>query len=147
MKYIGYGLLIVLVMSGCARHYRNVPVDVVDTNETNITGTLYTRSSEGKYHIKPEPYSIDSNKTDPELLGPQTTIKREAKVVSEVVTTVESPKAVEIQPTTTASTSSMTKEQCIAMIGNEKFERYSKRFGGESGAIKRCAILKRLKRK
>lgn len=44
------------------------------------------------------------------------------------------------------STISMTKSECISMIGNEKFERYSKRFGGEAGAIKRCAILKKLKR-
>lgn len=36
----------------------------------------------------------------------------------------------------------MTKTDCIQMIGQEKFDHYAQMLGGESGAIKRCALLK-----
>ncbi|UFH59915.1 hypothetical protein [Sulfurovum mangrovi] len=36
----------------------------------------------------------------------------------------------------------MTKEECIAMIGEEKYQKYTEMFSGETGAIKRCTILK-----
>lgn len=142
MKYIGYGLLVVLLMSGCVRRVHYIPQeDPVDTNETNATGTLYdTTKTEARYNLKPEPYSIGSKKKDPELLGPQRTITAQADTQAVQVDTVKSPSA----PTTPVSTG-MTKNECISLIGSVKFKRYSKRFGGESGAIKRCAILKKLK--
>jgi hypothetical protein len=36
----------------------------------------------------------------------------------------------------------MTKEECIAMIGEEKYQKYTEMFSSETGAIKRCTILK-----
>ena len=142
MRYIGYGLLIVLLMSGCARRIRYFSSEYTDVNETEQpTEELYVQGTEEKYNLKPEPFSIDSNKKDPELLGPQSTIKREIRKEPEVTG------ATPAHSTSTNKASSMTKSECISMIGGDKFERYSKRFGGESGAIKRCAILKRLKRK
>jgi len=176
MRYIGYGLLIVLLMSGCVRRIRHIPIEpiptvvapTIDTSNTKKpTGRLYTQRTEAKYNLKPEPFSIDSNKTDPELLGPQTTIKREIKQEPEAIVAIndtaiktESPETIEPQPvvetvkaatpaysTSTNNVASMTRSECISMIGGDKFERYSKRFGGDSGAIKRCAILKRLKRR
>ena len=145
MKYIGYGLLVVLLMSGCVRRVHYIPQDPVDTNETNTTetstGTLYdTTQTEARYNLKPEPYSIGSKKKDPELLGPQRTVTVQADTQAAQVDTVKSPST----PTTPVS-AGMTKSECISLIGSAKFERYSKRFGGESGAIKRCAILKKLK--
>ena len=174
MRYIGYGLLIVLIMSGCVRRIRHIPIETtppvvaptIDQNNTKKpTGRLYTQRTEAKYNLKSEPFSIDSNKTDPELLGPQTTIKREIKKEPEAIVATtdtaiktESPETIEPQPaietvkaatpaysTSTNNATSMTRSECISMIGSDKFERYSKRFGGDSGAIKRCAILKRLK--
>jgi len=41
--------------------------------------------------------------------------------------------------------SAMSKAECLKMIGESKFTDYVSRFGGESGAIKRCEILKKLK--
>ncbi|MFT7879199.1 MAG: hypothetical protein ABXS91_02290 [Sulfurimonas sp.] len=40
------------------------------------------------------------------------------------------------------SSETMTKEECIAMIGKEKFEKYTEMFSGEAAAIKRCRLLK-----
>lgn len=39
----------------------------------------------------------------------------------------------------------MTKEECIGMIGQEKFEQYTEMFSGEAAAIKRCTILKAMR--
>ena len=36
----------------------------------------------------------------------------------------------------------MSREACIAMIGQEKFDKYSAMFGNESASIKRCTLLK-----
>ncbi len=148
MRYIGYGLLIVLLMSGCVRRFRHIPMEsepIADQNETEpeATGTLYdTTRTEHKYKLKPEPYSVGSKEKDPELLGPQGTIQKSDKP-TEIA--AGKPTATPQTPSTTLA-STMNKQECISMIGVIKFKRYSKRFGGESGAIKRCAILKKLKK-
>ena len=141
-------------MSGCIRRVRHIPVEPPppphkDTNNTvppPITKRrLYdTSRTEAKYNLKQEPYSVGSKQKDPELLGPQRTIEKTKTETSIHVVTAQ-PASKPSAPTKTTA-SLMTKEECISMIGNAKFERYSKRFGGESGAIKRCALLKKLKR-
>jgi hypothetical protein len=40
------------------------------------------------------------------------------------------------------ASNTMAKEECIAMIGEEKFEKYTKMFSDEAAAIKRCTLLK-----
>ena len=186
MRMIGYAFLAILLMSGCVRRVRHIPIEPAaqahtthrstvpkPTTKPKPTGRLYdTSRAESKYNLKPEPYSIHSNEQDPELLGPQTTIEAAppvevTKIESSTVPASPAPAAVTqkaesspqpqvavaapvtSQPTVTPTpnlASSMSRGECISMIGNAKFERYSKRFGGESGAIKRCAILKKLKR-
>jgi len=45
--------------------------------------------------------------------------------------------------TPAASTSdAMSKSECVSMIGQEKFDKYSTMFGSEDASIKRCAMLK-----
>ena len=46
----------------------------------------------------------------------------------------------------TAPTVSINKTQCIAMIGEAKFNRYTEMFGNEAAAIKRCAMIQALKK-
>ena len=146
MRYIGFGIVVLLLMSGCVRRVRHIPMEPLENNETNITthtGTLYdTSQTEAKYNLKPEPYSVGSKEKDPELLGPQRTIETE-KVTASDTTQVSTSAPSKVSGSTLSA--SMSKSECISMIGQAKFDRYSKRFGGESGAIKRCAILKKLK--
>ena len=48
--------------------------------------------------------------------------------------------------TASASTSStMGKAECVAMIGADKFEKYTQMFGSEAASIKRCRMLKAMK--
>ncbi len=151
LRYLGYGCMIVLFTSGCVRRVRYIPVEpVVDENTSRPTSkpagrparTLYdTTRTEHKYKLKPEPYSAGSKEKDPELLGPERTVKEPDQPMQ----------AMASQPAETPASApklqtSMSKRECISMIGQTKFERYSKRFGGEAGALKRCAILKKLKR-
>ena len=58
---------------------------------------------------------------------------------------------VKVAKTTTPETSentpvevSMNNSECIAMIGQEKFDKYSEMYGGASGALKKCKMLKAL---
>ena len=58
---------------------------------------------------------------------------------------------VKVAETTTPVTSesspvevSMNNSECIAMIGQEKFDKYSQMYGGASGALKKCKMLKAL---
>jgi len=56
-------------------------------------------------------------------------------------------KAKEVKKETQAKvTSSMTKEACIAMISQAKFDKYTAMFGNEEASIKRCAMLKAMRK-
>ena len=46
--------------------------------------------------------------------------------------------------TDTAPTAIMTTSECVSIIGQEKFDRYSQMYGGDAGAIKKCKMLKAL---
>jgi len=43
---------------------------------------------------------------------------------------------------TKAPSSSMTKAECISMIGQNKFDKYTQMLGSETSAIKRCQMIK-----
>jgi hypothetical protein len=50
-------------------------------------------------------------------------------------------------PVTTVSQSSlMSKAECIAMIGEAKYDRYTEMFGSETAALKRCAMIRAMKK-
>ncbi len=40
--------------------------------------------------------------------------------------------------------SAMTKEECVSMIGQKKFDQYTQMYGGESASLKKCKMLKSL---
>lgn len=49
---------------------------------------------------------------------------------------------VEKQAPVPATKEGMTKEECISMISQEKFDKYTEMFGSEDASIKRCMMLK-----
>jgi len=49
------------------------------------------------------------------------------------------------QTTTTSTSTSMDRAQCITMIGQEKFDKYTQMFGSEAASLKRCKMLKAMK--
>jgi len=44
------------------------------------------------------------------------------------------------------STNSMNKAECISMISQEKFDKYTAMFGSEAASIKRCTMLKAMRK-
>lgn len=40
------------------------------------------------------------------------------------------------------STAAMSKDECVSMITQEKFDKYTKMFGSEEASIKRCEMIK-----
>ncbi len=46
---------------------------------------------------------------------------------------------------TSITNNPMNKTKCIAMIGADKFDKYTKMFGNEAASIKRCAMLKSMR--
>lgn len=138
MKYIGFGLLAIILLGGCSRYVGSVPLQTEqdEVNDTKPTGSLYQYVSGGKHKLRQEPFSAASHKRDPELLGPQRTISN--AVGAEKTVTVSRVKKNKM---------GMTKKECVAMVGQEKFDIYSKKFGGDAGVLKRCTIIKKLKRR
>lgn len=82
-----------IFLSGCSATSKPEPkkpevkvVEVIENNVTTITPDPVVEqvrkpvrkktTQEKKYKLKPEPFSLESNEADPELLGPQTTIDR-----------------------------------------------------------------------
>ncbi len=47
--------------------------------------------------------------------------------------------------TSVNNSNSMNKEECIAMISQEKFDKYTSMFGSEAASIKRCNMIKAMK--
>ena len=136
------GAFALFILSGCANIRRiEVPESQGQwTSETDASttgrqpGRMYTRHKEGKYVIKPEPYSIASKKKDPELLGPQRTLPA-----------TPAPESTPAKTVAKKSAPGMSREACISLIGQEKFNTYVQKYGGEKGALRRCLILKRIR--
>ena len=76
-----------ILLSGCVSQKElNTPkkeqpvVEVVEETTTTITPlkekatVKESKGSKRAPHLKPEPFSLESNEDDPELLGPQTTL-------------------------------------------------------------------------
>jgi len=97
---------------------------------------MFQMHQEEKYVIQPEPYSLASQKQDPELLGPQRTLEKTSG-------DTDQNRSEEIAPSPVIT---MTRTDCIAIIGEEKFNKYVTKYGGEKGALQRCRILKRLQK-
>ncbi len=138
------------ILNGYVSHSR--PVAKKEVKEDNATKgiqpwRMYKRRKEGQYVIKPEPYSIGSKKSDPELLGPQRTIQASETVAASAASAsaIVTPPASPVPSAPKAPDTGMTRDACIGMIGQEKFDAYVQKYGGEKGAIHRCLILKRLR--
>jgi len=76
---------------------------------------------------------VEDENFSSEYMYPETNKKAVKKPEELTTLTAESP-----------SVSAMTNEECISMIGQEKFDKYAQMFGGDTGALKKCKMLKAL---
>ncbi|MCD6211505.1 MAG: hypothetical protein J7J02_00860 [Sulfurovum sp.] len=78
---------------------------------------------------------VEDTNFSSEYMYPETKTKKAKPVTVAKADTTE-------PVTPAASTSNMSRGECISMIGQEKFDKYTQMLGDEASAIKRCKMLK-----
>jgi PBP1b-binding outer membrane lipoprotein LpoB len=113
----------VLFIAGCATQTKQ-PAPVMEQNLTKVTPKPVPQAP--KRHIKLK--EVQANNYSSSYMYPETNVlKREVVKVASAETTTQG---------------GMSKEECIGMIGQEKFNKYTQMFGDEAASIKRCAMIK-----
>jgi hypothetical protein len=97
--------------------------------QTHRTRTIVPKT---KKNIKLK--KVEDNNFNSDYMYPQTRSAPKPKKVTKLA-----------QAETTSMSSVMGKAECIAMIGQEKFDKYTQMFGSESASIKRCKMLKAMR--
>lgn len=116
-----------LIIAGCADKtptVTKIPVQTVEATTIDVPQQV---------HKKGVLTEVQDGNFSSAYMYPEEKVTKE-KVVK--VATTESTESTE----TTASV--MSKEECVGMIGQDKFDKYAQMFGSETSSIKRCAMLK-----
>jgi hypothetical protein len=121
MKYGIITITILMLLGGC----KEPAVIEKDTNTAHLVKQTYLPPPPRK---KIKLKEVDDTNFDAAYMYPEDTKKKEK---------VETPEQTPIIVTDT-----MDKEECIAMISQEKFDKYAAMFGSETASIKRCKMLK-----
>jgi hypothetical protein len=79
---------------------------------------------------------VQDDNFDPDYMYPETP-KRNRKASPAASSVTAAPAA--------GATESMGRDECISMIGQAKFDKYTQMLGSESAAIKRCIMMKSMK--
>ena len=120
-----------LLMIGCTTQ-QSAPIikqPIKVTKDINATNTY----APPKKKIKLK--EVEDTNFSSEYMYPETKTKKEKPVAVAQTNSTDM-----VTPTPAAST--MGRGECIAMIGQEKFDKYTQMLGDEASAIKRCKMLK-----
>ena len=126
MKYTSITVLAFIFLTGCATNGTKATVKEVPkvVKKENVA-------------VPPKP------KKEHELKEVEDTNFSDSYMYPEGTTKKAPVTKVAAAPVATAGTfSTMNKEQCIAMISQEKFDKYAAMFGSEAASIKRCQMIK-----
>ena len=117
-----------LFIAGCANQ-TPTPVQTVEETKVHVPQ---------KVHRKIKLKKVEDNNFSSEYMYPEDKVKKE-KVIKDT--------KVETAPDTNVTTvvNGMSKDECVDMIGQEKFDKYTQMFGNETSSIKRCTMLKAMK--
>ncbi|MGB5506031.1 MAG: hypothetical protein WBM70_05000 [Sulfurovum sp.] len=122
MKYAIIPITLLLLLGGCDQP----EVESKDTNSAPVAKQTYLPPPPPKKEIKLK--DVNDTNFDADYMYPKAS-KEKVKVATAV-------EASEV-PTDT-----MDKTECIAMITQEKFDKYAAMFGSEAASIKRCKMIK-----
>ncbi|MFK5976078.1 MAG: hypothetical protein QM493_06185 [Sulfurovum sp.] len=131
MKNIIFIAIVAILVSGCAQ--KTEPIikiePIVDVKKIEVEKVKIVKQ---KYYPKPPKKRIKLKKV------------KDTNFNSDYMYPTSKKKKIEIKkPITTArATIEMSKEECINMITQEKFDKYTKMFGSETASIRRCKMLK-----
>ncbi len=121
MKYGIVTIAILMLLGGCDQP----TVENKDKNTPHIVKQTYLPPPPKK-SIKLK--EVDDTNFDTAYMYPRDTKKKEKSEIPEQMAI--------------ATADTMNKEECIAMITQEKFDKYAAIFGSEAASIKRCKMLK-----
>lgn len=119
MRYGIITITVILLLTGCDQPSVN------GNNKAHVVEQTYLPPPPKK---KIKLKKIDDTNFNTTYMYPEDTkkkVKEEPPVQTPVVTT-----------------DTMDKQECIAMISQEKFDKYTAMFGSEAASIKRCKMLK-----
>lgn len=136
MKYTILTFISLLFVTGCMTQ-NPTPVQkpiVAETKETKVKKpkakkTLPPPAPKKEIELK----AVEDTNYDDAYMYPQAPAEKVKKVVAPASALI-------------ASNGSMGKEACIAMISQEKFDKYTAMFGSEAASIKRCDMIKAMNR-
>jgi PBP1b-binding outer membrane lipoprotein LpoB len=122
-----------LLMTGCVTQ-QTAPVVKVEKPVKKVKAKKrYKAPKAPKKNIKLK--EVEDTNFSSEYMYPETKTKKAKPVAVEKVASTET-------AAPAASTSNMSRGECISMIGQEKFDKYTQMLGDEASAIKRCKMLK-----
>ena len=121
MKYGIITITILMLLGGC----KEPSVIEKDTNTAHVVKQTYLPPPPKK---KIELKEVEDTNFDSAYMYPEDTKKKE--------------KVETVEQTAIATANTMNKQECIAMISQEKFDKYAAMFGSEAASIKRCKMLK-----
>ena len=121
MKYGIITITILMLLSGCDQP----TVKEKEKNTAHVVKQTYLPPPPRK---KIKLKEVKDTNFDSAYMYPEDTKKKEI-----VKTPAQTP---------IATPDTMNKEECIAMITQEKFDKYAEMFGNEDASIKRCKMLK-----
>ena len=121
MKYSIVTIAILMLLGGCDQP----SVEKKETNTPHIVKQTYLPPPPTK---KIKLKKVDDTNFDADYMYPTESKKRNKTDIPEQMAKV--------------TTDTMNKEECIAMITQEKFDKYAAMFGSEAASIKRCKMLK-----
>ena len=134
MKYILTTIIMLTLIVGCGSRERDLQPIIEKKPQPEVKKATH---SVKQSKLPPAPKKDiqlkkvdDKNYTDNYMYPEDTAAARKDPIKSEKVATTVSP------------STGMAKEECIAMITEEKFNKYTAMFGSEEASIKRCAMLK-----
>lgn len=107
-----------------------------NSSNTTVRKTLGKPIGKPKKNI--ELKKVEDNNFNSSYMYPETKSKPKKQTKPK-----EKAKTTPTQVATTSST--MDKAECVSMIGQAKFDKYTQMFGGEAASIKRCKMLKAMK--
>jgi len=125
--------ILALFITGCADKTPTVTKKPAQTVKETIV------SVPQRVHKKIKLKEVQDDNYSSEYMYPEDKVKKE-KVIKGPTPPVT---AAETTPTVaTTVVNGMSKDECVGMIGQEKFDKYTQMFGNEASSIKRCAMLK-----
>ena len=123
-----------LIFNACSNTIPQVKPLPVKIEEANATKVVTPPPPQKHIELK----EVQDDNYSPEYMYPEDTDKKERFTESKSEDTAHT--SIE------KASADMSKEECISMIGEEKFDKYTKMFGNEAASIKRCTLLKSMQK-